>query len=486
MRWTAAICSAMLVAMSLSAPPAYGQQVEEVAPASDFEDTILEGDVAAYDELLKRLTATEEKLAEMEAAQEAERKAAADAKKKDEAEKKPAEEKPKEWYERIRLRGYAQIRINEVVSREFGSAPAMHNGDASFGEDEGFIVRRARMIFSGDVSDYVSIYLQPDFASNVPGSPDSNHFVQIRDWYADLHLDKEKEFRFRVGQSKIPYGWENMQSSSNRLPLDRNDAFNSAARNERDLGVFFYWTPEYAQDFFKKAVDDGLKGSGNYGVFGLGVYNGQGGSFQEQNDDLHLIARLAVPYTFEDGQMMEWGIQGYTGEYTVLSSAISPLGVGPAVRPTGALETGGVGGVRDERLGVTWVWYPQPLGFQSEWTVGRGPALNETQTLITDRALYGGYVMSMYRHESRCYGEFIPFTRWSYYQGGYKSERNAPFSEIDELEFGLEWQFNKNVELVTMYTFTDRTNTRAISTANTLSYTQFEGEGLRFQLQFNY
>jgi hypothetical protein len=37
-----------------------------------------------------------------------------------------------------------------------------------------------------------------------------------------------------------------------------------------------------------------------------------------------------------------------------------------------------------------------------------------------------------------------------------------------------------------MYTFTDRTNTRAISTSNTESYQQFVGDLLRFQLQWNY
>ncbi len=50
----------------------------------------------------------------------------------------------------------------------------------------------------------------------------------------------------------------------------------------------------------------------------------------------------------------------------------------------------------------------------------------------------------------------------------------------------FEWQINKALELVTAYTITDRTNTRAISTADTLSYQQFEGGILRFQLQFNY
>lgn len=165
-----------------------------------------------------------------------------------------------------------------MLDESDGLAPAQHLGDSSVGENQSVIIRRARVIISGDVNDHVSIYLQPDFASTPNSSVDAFQFTQIRDWYSDIYLDKDRVFRFRVGQSKIPYGWENLQSSQNRLPLDRNDAFNSAAKNERDLGAFFYWTPEYAQDLFKFVVDEGLKGSGNYGVFGMGLYNGQGGS----------------------------------------------------------------------------------------------------------------------------------------------------------------------------------------------------------------
>jgi hypothetical protein len=54
-----------------------------------------------------------------------------------------------------------------------------------------------------------------------------------------LSFDTKKEFRVRVGQSKVPF-FENLQSSQNRLTLDRNDALNSAVANERDL-AFFYW-----------------------------------------------------------------------------------------------------------------------------------------------------------------------------------------------------------------------------------------------------
>lgn len=449
--------------------PAGSETLPPVTPANYSEVNL--------NHVLDRLQFTEARLAELEARSLSGEKVSGAA--------EAAAEKPKSWYEKYRLSGYAQFRINETLSLDEGSAPAQHVGDASVGEDQSFFIRRARIILSGNVTDQIAIYFQPDFASNVPGSPDSNQYTQIRDWYADLFFDKEKIYRVRVGQSKIPYGWENLQSSRNRIPLDRNDGLNSAAKNERDLGAFFYWTPEYAQEFFEYTQDE-LKGSGNYGVFGLGVYNGQGGSFREQNDNLHVISRLTLPITFDNGQLMELGVQGYTGYYTVLSSTISPLGVGPAVRPGGTLETGNSEGLLDQRVAGSFIYYPQPFGFQSEWNVGRGPALNEEQNEVTVRSLYGGYAMFMYRYESECYGEFIPFVRWSYYKGGYKSERNAPFTDIDEWELGLEWQMVKNLELVTMYTITDRTNTRAIGTANTRSYEQFSGDLLRFQLQVRF
>jgi len=65
--------------------------------------------------------------------------------------------------------------------------------------------------------------------------------LQMRDLYGDIAVDKDKEFRFRVGQSKVPFGWVNLQSSQNRGPLERPDALNSAAEGERDVGVFFMW-----------------------------------------------------------------------------------------------------------------------------------------------------------------------------------------------------------------------------------------------------
>lgn len=481
-----ALATLSLFACGLVAETAIGQEVaffqdaapNQPTPVTDTLDARLKALEAEALNLKPTLEEHSQRITKIEDGIKSDKEKAAAAKAAD-------AKKEKKWYEKISLKGYTQLRVNEVFEESGSDALAQVVGDASVGENQSFFLRRIRLTFSGDINEVVSIYIQPEFAGGVPGSPDSDQFVQMRDAYADLHLDKDKEFRFRVGLSKVPFGWENLQSSSNRVPLDRSDSLNSAVRNERDVGVFFYYTPKEVQDLFKEINDSGLKGSGNYGLFGIGAYNGQGGAFREQNDNFHVVSRLALPFYLGDEQLAEIGVQGYIGKYTVLSSPISPLGVGPTIRPTGTLETDGRDGIHDKRLAWTFVYYPQPFGFQTEWNVGRGPSLNEAQTDVIDRTLYGGYAMVMYRYQLEKQ-EFIPFARWNYYKGGYKSERNAPYTEIREWETGVEWQINKALELVTAYTITDRTNTRAISTADTLSYQQFEGGILRFQLQFNY
>ncbi len=403
----------------------------------------------------------------------------------DTGEEKDQEEKKPEWYEKIKLRGYTQFRYNYLTHREAGSAPSNHAGDSSIGPDQEFLIRRARLVLSGDVSDHLSVYFQPDFASTPDGSVSKLLFVQVRDWYGDIHLDREKVHRLRVGQSKIPYGWENLQSSANRLYLDRNDAFETGTKDGRDVGVFYYLTPPWAQETFKFISDEGLKGSGNYGVFGLGVYNGQGGSLREFNDELHMVSRLTLPVTNRNGQIFEFGIQAFTGRYVVLGAPISPLGVGPAATPLGTRRLAfGEEGLLDQRLGWSFIQYPQPFGFQAEYTIGRGPELNAAQTLVERGSLHGGYLMANYRYITPCHGEFWPFIRYQIYEGGYKTAPNAPSSSIREWNMGVEWQIKKELELVCEYLITDRTNLQARSSGP--SYNQFDGHVLRFQLQINY
>ena len=178
------------------------------------------------------------------------------------AEEKAKPKKDAQWYEKISIRGYAQVRYNGLLSTN--DKVSCDQCDKSWGttstvadakSNNGFFIRRARVIFSGQIHPNVYFYIQPDFASSP--STGVNNFVQLRDAYFDLSFDAKKEYRVRIGQSKVPFGFENLQSSQNRLTLDRNDALNSAVANERDLGAFFYWAPSKVRDRFAMLVKDG-------------------------------------------------------------------------------------------------------------------------------------------------------------------------------------------------------------------------------------
>ena len=269
---------------------------------------------------------------------------------------------PLHWYERLSLRGYTQMRYNDILSGGPFYNDILSTNDRSIGQRQNFFIRRARIILSGDVSDHLYLYFQQDFASNPPNSftntptfvPYGNaaaqavyssiipfspirastrsaryssapgNFGQIRDLYADIYFDKDKEFRVRAGQSKIPYGFENMQSSQNRLALDRADALNTCCKDERDIGLFFYYTPKEMRHLFRDLVKNNLKGSGDYGMVAFGVYNGQGANRIELNKGTHLVARFTYPYVFENGQVVEASVQGYTGRFVPYTAAIRP------------------------------------------------------------------------------------------------------------------------------------------------------------------
>jgi hypothetical protein len=270
---------------------------------------------------------------------------------KEKAEKLKAEKDA--WYNKLSLRGYVQVRYNGLLSSN--DKVSCDQCDKSWGttstapdakSNNGFFIRRARLVFSGQVHPNVYVYIQPDFASS-PGSG-VNHFAQIRDAYFDLSFDKKREFRVRIGQSKVPYGFENLQSSQNRLTLDRNDGLNSAVANERDLGAFFYWAPAEIRERFAMLVKDGYKGSGDYGVFAFGAYNGQTANKSEANRNLHVVSRITYPFVIGN-QIIEPGIQAYTGKWAFTNEL-----------STGVTTPNKINTV-DQRVGATFVLYPNHL-----------------------------------------------------------------------------------------------------------------------------
>lgn len=460
--------------------------------AGRLEDMLLENKQITIDQWVK-LKAEEEK---REAKELEESRGVGDA---------PVRER---WYERISIRGYTQFRYNHTVNRD---ELLSNQGDRSIGKNNEFFLRRGRVIISGQPHERVFFYIQPEFGSLVGGT---EQVAALRDFYADLFLTENKEWRIRAGLSKVPYGFENMQSSQNRLGLDRNDALNSAVPNERDLSIFLYYAPTSVRERFRRLVESGLKGSGDYGMLGIGVYNGQGPNARDRNKNKHVVFHSTYPFElpFVNHQIVEIGMDAYTGQYGVSASPIVP--VNPSFFPPGSSSAGQAipvapilrngGNYIDERVAWHFVLYPQPFGIQAEYTIGRGPELNKDRTEVVTGSLSGGYVQLFYNYQCDTYClNVFPFVRYQEYFGGRKIEDNAPRNSVRELEIGLEYQFNKALELTVMGTFTSRTSANSqfdpvacTSFGNTpgtnnigclqTPYQRNSGNLIRFQLQWNF
>lgn len=439
----------------------------------------------------------------------------------------------KEWFGKMSIRGYVQTRYthvmgsdgyNQIANNATTGAnesrahySALHSPtEPNISERDSFFMRRARMIFSGDVHDHLFLYAQVDWQAGVnSGYNESNASgLQTRDMYGDVSLDQDKEHRFRIGISKVPYGFVNLQSSQNRLSIERPEALNSAVEGERDLGVYYMWANKTARERFRDLNKLGLKGSGDYGVFTVGGYNGQGLNRYDSNRNLHTTVRLAYPFQLESGQFFEIGLSGYQGKFVPGNSS-----------DKNAKQ------FTDRRAAANFVWYPQPFGMEVEWTYGEGPesvidydsdgrgafstptggrafqaaqsgnSPNITTALnqyVTTENLHGGYVLFNYKADTD-HGTVIPFTRWSYFDGARKFVANAPSFNVNELDLGIEYQPWPCFEVSLVYTRAfQRTNTAAYNSGTTSSstatnlgqsgiYNQVKNvDRLTLQLQFNY
>lgn len=356
------------------------------------------------------------------------------------------------WSQRINFRGYTQIRYNRLL--ETNDQLKCDQCDKSLGENGGFFVRRARFILFGELNNKVFFYIQPDLAS---ASGSTQHYGQLRDLYFDIALSKDKTHRVRFGQSKVPFGFENLQSSSNRLALDRNDGLNSAVANERDLGATYYWAPVEIRKRLADLTRNNLKGTGDYGVFGLGVYNGQTANQPEKNNNLHVVSRLTYPFKLSNGQIIEPSIQAYHGKYVTNEN----------------IE------FDDRRQAVSLMIYPMPLGFQAEYNVGVGPEFDVEANRVRTNDLKGGYVQIMYNHQ---FGSeyLVPFIKYQTYKGGKKHEASSPYYDVTEYDFGVEWQPDPSFELTAIYSIADRKVFQATDLSDE------SGSRIRLQLQINY
>jgi len=368
--------------------------------------------------------------------------------------------KPKSWTDRILVRGYIQVRYNQL----FQTNPNLVcvQCDPGLGGDPKFTLRRARLIVEGKPVDRVDTKMEVDLTQAVGSSV---FILQLRDLFGDVSIDKQKNGFVRIGLAKIPFGYENLQSSAVRIPFDRDDALNSGAPGERDLGAWFIWAPAKIHRELKMLIDSSFKGAQDYGIISFGVYNGQGANRPELNGNKHVVARLAYPFALGHDQVLFAAVQGYTGIFV-----IPPENRTPGV--------GGANNFRDERVALSALLVPRPFGLQAEWNWGKGPEYDNVLNDITEQNLTGGYVMAFYR-------TFIkkkliyPYVRAQYYSGGKKYELDARSYLVKEIEFGAEILPLKAFEFTAAYMISNRTQDDGIHPNNPQ-----KGQTLRLQAQF--
>jgi hypothetical protein len=374
------------------------------------------------------------------------------------------------WYDSVSVNGYLQLRDSFMLGHD--GAEWFHPSDRSVDEDESLLLRRGRIAIKFTPRPDLEIFFQPDLSSK-PGPGD--YSIQLRDLYADYFPEQNRGFRFRFGQMIIPYGFVNLQSSRRRGPLERPEALNSGAEGERDLGVFFMYSPVEAQKRFSELTKSWYKGSGDHGVWSLGLYNGQGLNRSDRNGEPHIAARWSYPYLVANKYFLEPSISTFLGRYVPTTMPLE-LTDQTTVTPEFADD-----GIVDYRSAVGLVLHPNPLGFEFEWNGGKGPELTEDLARIESRSLQGGYFLLNYKTDLLT-KTVIPFIRWHLYEGGRKFAVNSPRVKVNELNLGSEVFLNDLLKITTEYSYVWRRTNSAVFPYQDLT----DGHRLALQLQANY
>lgn len=304
---------------------------------------------------------------------------------------------PKQWYDNIRVSGYGQVRWLYYPEAAEGA------------KSNEFLLRRARFTLDARPHPLYQIYIQPDMGE---GS------FELRDYWIERALDDGKETRLRLGQQKVPFGFESPQSSSRRLPLERNWLARRMIPGERDTGITLYYTN--ADD--KRLFSHGSRhefGTGDYGNFALGVYNGQGINTAEVNSSKHIVARGAKPFMLNMGGNDVYAEAG------------------------ASLMTGKYHSSRDNRdyddrlLGIHAYLSPHPVGIQAEYYTGK------TEGGDVD----GWYAMLIARTDPKG----VAFLRYDEYNGPRKGRGEGNVYDRDRWSIGYCHQLDARSRLTVEY-----------------------------------
>lgn len=181
----------------------------------------------------------------------------------------------------IKLSGYLQTR---------------YTNSSQTGANDSLEAKRVRLALAGDATEKADFKLQVDFAESRKGLTDStlsNDTLTNKSAYfgkptlldAVIGYKVADEARLHVGQFKVPFGWENLTSSTNLDTINRSLVTETlvpgrdTGNQGRDVGV--QWSGV-------KTLDEGSRSLEYY----LGAFNGSGINVSDDNGRKDPAARL--------------------------------------------------------------------------------------------------------------------------------------------------------------------------------------------------
>jgi len=188
------------------------------------------------------------------------------------------------------------------VNDDSGKSVALPpTNDISYTSGNQFFVRRARLFFTGDITDKLGfkVSIEPALdVSKFSSSTVSGGNSILRDAY--VWADYIPYTRVTVGQFKVPYGIEGMESIADNPTVNRSFATNLIYYPTlRDMGIM-------ASGKFKTAVSDMPLGM----TYAVAVVNGRGYNLADDNNTKDVSARITVnPFV----QGLNIGGSWYTG-----------------------------------------------------------------------------------------------------------------------------------------------------------------------------
>jgi len=146
--------------------------------------------------------------------------------------------------ETLHVGGYVQADSRWYSGNQPAIAPGTATSAAATGGVDTFLIRRARLQFSGTIGNYFDYWLEPSFDDGAAG---------LQGAYLDADLSNL--FKVRVGKFKVPLGLERLQFSSNNSFVET--AFTTGLTPNYEVGAELFGTVFSGTTDYQVAVING-------------------------------------------------------------------------------------------------------------------------------------------------------------------------------------------------------------------------------------